>query len=464
MKARLIRIARWLAYPAFYLFCLLAFAYLAFPYDRLRDRVVAEIEKRGKPGQRIEIKSLTSYWLTGVRLKGVKLTLPTDEGPPRPKSPFDMSAPKDAPKESNIVIEDVKVRVRILPLLIGRVRVNFSASIFGGEVSGSAPVGGSGGDVELAIEQLDIGQIEPLVQAVAGLPLKGTADGKLVLSATEGKMNKGTGSLDLTIKGIVIGDGKTKVMGIELPSAKVGDLQISAEAKDKDGVMKITKLATTGPDIDVVGDGKITMRDPAVDSILDIYLRFKFSDAFRGKNGTTKSLFGDPNSNAPALIEMPPSELKRAKRPDGYYGYHGHGPLKRLRFDPSQSDGAGKRPGRTEPPAAGRKSPLPSGGLLPGLMKDRAGGGDKGDADGKGDGDKEKARVERERNDRERIERERGERERLEKERMEKEKEREDVARRPVVPNPIPPLPGQDAPPVQPPDQPADPVPEQPPQ
>src|SRR4051812_24666567 len=113
MKARLYRIARLLAYPAFYLFCLGLFGYFTFPVNRLKDRILAEFERHSKPGQRLEIAHISTYWFTGVELSGVKLTLPPDDGPSPmggmavPRSGDELaSATTSAPKESTITIDE----------------------------------------------------------------------------------------------------------------------------------------------------------------------------------------------------------------------------------------------------------------------------------------------------------------------------------------------------------------------
>lgn len=358
MKARLLAAARWLAFPAFYVFCLGLFGYLTFPYGRLKDRVIAEFEKRGKPGQRLEIGKLGSYWFTGVELTNVKLHLPSSE----PAATFPPHPEEAGGKESVIVVDEAHVRVRILPLLIGRVRVDFWAAAMGGEIKGTAPVGTAKGDFEVTLEHVDIAKIEPLMQAAGGVPMRGSVTGKLALNAPDGKFNKANGTLELTVADLAVSDGKTKIQGmIELPVAKGGDLVLSAEAKD--GVLKINKLAATGTDIELVGDGKITLKEPWGDAPADLYLRFKFTDAYRGKSGLTKSLLGEPGSTLPGIIEIQVPKMKRAKRSDGFYGWHVHGPLKNLKYDPSTADFTG---GATTSTAAGKRgkgstdSPFPA--------------------------------------------------------------------------------------------------------
>ncbi len=132
---------------------------------------------------------------------------------------------------------------------------------------------------------------------------------------------------------------------------------LAAEAKE--GALKITKLTADGSDLELVGDGKVTIKEPWTDAIADLFLRFKFTDAYRGKSPLTKTLLGDPGSSLPGTIEMLVPKMKQAKRPDGFFGFHIAGPLKRLRFDPYTAEAGGAGPGR---PSTLPKRPLPIGG------------------------------------------------------------------------------------------------------
>ncbi|WP_437609306.1 type II secretion system protein GspN [Sorangium sp. So ce834] len=376
MKARLVKIAKWAAYPLFYLFCLGLFGYLTFPYDRLKDRLIAEFDraqqKRGSgPAQRLEIDELDAYWFTGVEMKGVRLILPPNElgsGRPTGAAAFTSTsgdAAKDsAPKPSVIEIEEARARVKILPLLLGRMRISFWASVFGGEVEGVVPMGKSGGDVHVEVSDVELAQVGPLGD-ILGLPIAGTLNANLELSAPDGKFNKASGALEVSAKEVSVGDGKTKIQGlIALPEAKLGELVLSAEAKD--GVLKVTKMSANGQDLELDGDGKITMREPWNNSTADLYVRFKFTDAYRSKSDLTKSLLGAPGSSVPGLIEMQQPKMKRSKRSDGFYGWHVHGALKRPRFDPHAADSpAARGRGKADSPSSTATTRKPGGVNLP---------------------------------------------------------------------------------------------------
>ncbi len=385
MRARLFAAAKYVLYPTFYIFALFSCIYLTFPWDRLKERVENEFAKsqasKGSRAWRLEIASMDGYWLTGVELAGAKITMPPDDdeldtGPKtgtaarmtagaaktrsaRPgmqdeasDDDSDSAKPgaKDAkgeekeevkkgPKESVILIDSAHARVRILPLLIGRVRLDFSASVFGGTVSGVVPIGG--GDLEVALENLDLGQIAPLKDTVS-VPLQGIANGKLELSAANGKWSKATGGFNLNVTGMIMGDGKEKFRGLAtLPPANVGAFEMIAKADA--GVLKIEKLGSTGGDLELVGEGTIKLKEPWDSSATDLWLRFGFSEEYKHKDERTEALFVD-DGPFPALISQD-RKMKRAKRTDGMWGFHIHGKLARLRYDPTTADGPkGKAP------------------------------------------------------------------------------------------------------------------------
>jgi type II secretion system protein N len=250
--------------------------------------------------------------------------------------------------------------VRILPLLIGRVRLDFWANAFGGEIKGTVPVGDSKGDVDVVLDKVELSKIEPVAQAI-GVPIRGTVTGKVALSPGDGgKFSKANGSVELTIEGASVSDGKTKLAGlIELPQAKLGTITFTGEAKD--GLLKVSKLAANGPDLELAGDGKVTLKESPGDSIADLFVRFKFTDAYRGKNATTKSLLGEPGSTTPGIIDMQVPQMKKAKRPDGFFGWHIYGPLKKLKFDPSAADFSGASPAAPGKRGKGADAPFGAG-------------------------------------------------------------------------------------------------------
>jgi type II secretion system protein N len=371
VRSQIIGALKYVLYPLFYLFALVGCVYLTFPWDALRHRIEAEFAAKqaakGDRAWRLVITDLDGYWFSGVELTGAKIIMPPEDpddeptkglastrvgattpklGPLAKKDKEGDAAgadgEKDAkgekegkkgPQETVVLIESAHARVRMLPLLIGRVRVDFHASVFGGEVSGVVPVGG--GDLEVELANIDLAQITPL-RDVTGIPLKGTANGKLELSAPSGKWSKSTGSLTLAINGMVMGDGKAKFRElIALPPANVGTFEISARADS--GLLKLEKFDAQGQDVELHGEGTIKLKDGFDASVADLWLRFGFSEEYKQKDDRTQALFVD-DGPFPALISQD-KKMKRAKRPDGLWGFHVHGKLSRLRYDATSADG-----------------------------------------------------------------------------------------------------------------------------
>jgi type II secretion system protein N len=342
LPPRVKRVLLAVAYPFFYLNCLAFFSYITFPYERLKERLIVEFEApkaapAGAPAakagaQHIEIDSLGPYWLSGVAMKGLRIVSPRAPG-----------SEGDLPP-SKLSIEEAHVRVSLFQLLIGRVTLWFGAKAFGGTVEGWTRTNSEGRVLELNVENVDIGQIDAIGEMAGGLPLGGILKGKLAWSIPEQKLAKATGTVVLSIADLTAGDGKTKLAGkLALPKLNVGAFELEAEAKE--GTLKIDKLGAQGQDLDLTGEGKISLRDPFPDSPADLYLRFRFADAYKGKNEMTKSLFGAPGSAAPALFELADPRIRTSKRPDGFYGWHMAGMMKDPRFEPSPTGGSGASPG-----------------------------------------------------------------------------------------------------------------------
>ncbi|MBK6514806.1 MAG: type II secretion system protein GspN [Polyangiaceae bacterium] len=377
MRQRVFAAGKYVLYPAFYLFCLMSCLYLTFPWDKLRDRIEAEFAqsqaKKGDRAWRLEIESLSGYWLTGIELQGAKIIMPPDDegddaakSAAKPKGALskvtsaakskkaaeddpdaagaagkqDDAAEDDekddkpkAPKDLVVLIEDAHARVRLLPLMIGRVRLDFAATVFGGEIRGLIPFGG--GDLSVEIDEINLAQIAPLKDVVS-VPLKGIATGSLALSAEDGKWSKASGTFSLTVKDMSIGDGKSKFrkLGVTMTPAQVGTLEISAKAEQ--GVFKFEKFGATGQEVELAGEGTLKLREPWDSSVLDLWLRFGFSEAYKNKDDRTKALFVD-DGPFPALISQD-KKLKRALRADGLWGFNIKGKLARLQYIPTKAD------------------------------------------------------------------------------------------------------------------------------
>ncbi len=324
------RFEKWaprIGYPLFYIFCLVLFATITFPYEILKDKIVTSFNASQKPGpgqQELHIDELTSHFITGVKMKGVRLlSLPSAAGKP----PVELK------------IDEAKARISILPLLIGHQNISFHLDAFNGEVDGTYEEHGKDKHVSVELSAVDLKQVEPIAAAL-WLPVEGKLSGTIDLLMPEGKASKGSGTVKLEGTDVSVADGVAKIEAgmFPLTPPKVGLGTLSFEAEAKEGILRVTKFSASGKDVDLSGDGRVQMREMATESICDLNVKFKIADSFRAKNEMAKSLFGPPGSTAGAAFEMVP-KVKQAKTPDGYYAFHVRGQLGRPDFDPRGSGG-----------------------------------------------------------------------------------------------------------------------------
>jgi type II secretion system protein N len=333
LSPRVRKILRAAGYGAFYWFALAFFAYLTFPYERLRDRIISEFNahQTGADAMRLELDSLSSYWISGVEAKGIRLISP-------PKVEATATEGATAPKPSVLSIESAHARVAMLPLLFASVRLSFGAEAFGGKVSGQTSESDGARRVELELEDLALAKATMLADIV-GLPLAGTLGGTMEFVLPEGKLAKADGNVALKIQGLAVGDGKAKIRDtIVFPKVDAGDLSLEGQATS--GQLKLNNFSASGPDLEFAADGSVKLRDPMPTSLCTVSARFKFTDRFTGRNDTTRSLFGTPGSSVPGLFDLDPKN-KRAKGPDGFYGWRVTGLLSQPQFTPYPTAGGG---------------------------------------------------------------------------------------------------------------------------
>jgi type II secretion system protein N len=327
MKQLLLRYAPYakyagvVGYPLFYAICLAIFACLTFPYDKLKQRIVASFnaDQLASGGQQeLQIDAMTGRGLSGVRMSGIALLgAPSEPGKP----------------PTRLAVDGMTIHFSLLSMLVGSSDIDFDADVWGGGARGEYATQGKDKSFDLSLDSVDLGQVGPLVQLL-GVPIEGKLSGVMHMTMPEGRLSKGTGDVSLDAKGTAVGDGKAKLKGaLALPRIDVGTMTIAADVKD--GVMKISKFVASGRDVDVQGDGRITLRDSVTDSVCDMLLRFRINDAYRSKNDMTRSLFGVPGSNAPVLFELADPKIRQSKRADGFYGWSVRGALARLDFFPA---------------------------------------------------------------------------------------------------------------------------------
>lgn len=361
LTAKQRKIALFVAIPVGYLVSLVVFVRLTFPYDTLRDRLLAEFNK-SQHERVLYIDEISGSGIFGIEAEGVTLEERSSGSEPAPEPDEakegaksddreDESAPAggktDAAKKGDaaggaskkakvarppsVRIESLDLGISLLSYLFGRIDVDFEAVIGGGEIEGSYYQSDTVTRIDAESTDVDVSELTLLSKAI-GLPLGGALSGTVKLELPERAMNKAVGAFDLTISDLTVGDGKAKVRDtIALPKLRAGDLKF--EATVTDGRLDLKTFGTDGPDFEMKSDGKVRLRQPFDKSIADIDVSFRFKDAYKNKNDMTKSLFGTPGSKVPGLFDMDPT-VRRAKDAQGFYSWRVTGLITSPSFRP----------------------------------------------------------------------------------------------------------------------------------
>ncbi len=272
----------WAGYAAFFLFCFSVGAYLTFPYERVRDTLIAKVQAGSGPGTpetKLSIGDLGPSFLTGVALTSVTLERASQ-------------TPGEPP--SKLSADEVKLRVSPLKLLFGGVGVHFAATAGAGDIEGQYDAAKDGPmHFESELDTLDVGKVG--LGTLIGLPLFGEASGNIDVTLSE-KPAETQGNVDLKVEHVKLGDAKgakLRVPGMSGPltldTIDAGTLEVKLAIKD--GVATIERFESKGKDVELNGSGSIRLGRQLAQSRADITLAAKFSDAYRQKSDRTKSMF-----------------------------------------------------------------------------------------------------------------------------------------------------------------------------
>ncbi len=309
----------WIALIAAYLGLCLLFGYLFFPYDYLKEYVLQELRYPKAPdGTRkqsaydIELQELRPHWFTGVNLEGLRITQRND------------AAPEEA---LEFYFDNLTLRPSLFGLVRGKYDVSFAAEVGAGNIDGNYASDEEEVAFEADLEDVDLHELK-ILQSLIGLPAKGMLNGQIELQvATEAENTEGT--VDLSIKGLSIGDGKakfkTKLMptGMTIERIAAGDL--TAKITVTKGVGKVEELKAKGKDLELEGWGEIRPRNPLGQTGLDVLIRFKFSEEYRTRSDMNIGLF--------MLLDNDPN-IRRARSDDGWLQYRLRGTLNRVQHRP----------------------------------------------------------------------------------------------------------------------------------
>ena len=273
---------RRVGYVFFFLISFITCFYLTFPYDRVRDSVIAQVE-RSMPGAELNIVSLEPAWLTGVEARGVHLRLP----PELDTTPVAAGQPARRLIRPSVTLPYVYARVGILSYLLGTTEISFEAEVDGGgTIEGVFSDAGTETHVTAHLENVDMRRIT-LIRHYAGLSIGGTVTGDVDLNLADVAENT-DGNVELTITDATIGDEQFMLpipgfaAGLQLTRVALGTLQLTMPIEN--GAGRIQRLTSNGDDILIRGTGTVRLLRPIGMTAIDIIARAQIQPAYTLRN------------------------------------------------------------------------------------------------------------------------------------------------------------------------------------
>jgi type II secretion system protein N len=287
------QISRWIGYPIFFLLCFVFFAYKTFPYDRLSDRLIQEAQARG---YELEIIDLTNSGLTGLTFENLRVTLPS-EGEDTP--PVD------------VVFEELTVSTSLFSLVSDTKSYNFDAELAGGEAEGELVLGENNMEIDAELDDINLEAL-PILRKFTKVPLAGMLNGEIAL-AMPSEVAESTGDVEITIEGLHLGDGKSKLEipgwgGLTLDKADAGNLELVATIEE--GSANIERATSHGKDLELDVLGRVRLLRPLKRSELNLMFRVKIQDAYKNRSAKVAT-----------MLELASSGIKAAQTADGAIQY-----------------------------------------------------------------------------------------------------------------------------------------------
>jgi len=259
-----------LGYLAFFIFSFLLSLYWTFDANHIvKPRLISEALKLG---YQIEIPdALEKYRLSGVQSRNVVL-----------KTPFFATPVK---------IEEIKARLSLLPLVLGRQSVKFSATLYDGTLSGKVVEGKKSRVLDLEAKNIDLSKMQPGKENSLWVMAK--LSGKADLNLTpkdDPKKWKG----QITAK---FGPGKLPAFmyhGFQVPEVKLNAVNLNVSVLS--GKADIKTLEVKSPDLPCEGKGEIQLDAALKSSQIQFRAKIDPSPEFMGKVPTLQGLL-PPDKN-----------------------------------------------------------------------------------------------------------------------------------------------------------------------
>jgi type II secretion system protein N len=292
-----------LAYGAFLAVAFLVALRLTFPSDAVKTRLIAEA---GARGWTFDATDVGPAGVLGFSAEGVRL---------------------DDQAGLTIPIDRLSASLQILPLLLGKQRLDLDAHVFDGRVRGTADVGGDGDRLyRFRLDGVDLARAVPL-RTRTKLELVGLVDGTVDVTFPAGAEAQPTGKVELAIASAGVNGGQLALPGMTsgfaVPKVALGE--VAAVLTLAGGKGTFDRFEARGGDAELSTEGLYFAVHPKLEhSALYGKAKVRLKDALWAK------------PEAASYKGIAEAALASSRGTDGAYGFQVYGSLARPQMRPQK--------------------------------------------------------------------------------------------------------------------------------
>ncbi len=249
-------------YLFYFILLFLFFLYFLFPYDKLKDRMIFEIESRSSLS--VKINKLSPLLFNGIKLTDAELSLKND------------------PKKTPLFKGDARLRLSLLQLIRLGLSVKGSIKAYNGEAALNIANNRIAGE----IRGIDISSYAAL-KALFGIDAAGIINARMdisssnnMLSANGMGLTKAGGEARFDISRLSLRN--LNILGIKLPDTSFDAVQ--SEMRLEQGRVNIKRFSLEGRELTIQITGDMVLTGDIYSSPLNIRIRIKPSIRFEEEN------------------------------------------------------------------------------------------------------------------------------------------------------------------------------------
>lgn len=282
---------RALIFSGWILFSCLLSGYLTFPYDAIKEFLVYEVEhprlaggtERTRSSTSLSIAELEPHWFSGIALKNVTVML--GDAPAR-----ESDAEKQSAKPTTLSLSSFQARLQLLPLLLGKKTIAFSAEVAGGgTIEGTVTESSELSVLDVTLSEVELARL-PISGGKIPYNFSGELNGTVLLELNK-EAAENAGNIKLSLADFTLSEPKTDSNKKPF-RAEAGSLELSCTIEK--GICKFGPSTSKGKDLLLGLFGNLTFQRVYMEeaplatlpnslkaTLLDIKARLEMTERFK---------------------------------------------------------------------------------------------------------------------------------------------------------------------------------------